>query len=109
MRSLPSLGSLDFASSVVALLGGSLASWPEALGAGADENLLASWRWRMPLWTDEDHAKMDAMFEIQCEGKLTCNAVITFRLVEFPNDEFRASMDKMATLLEFPRGALVNG
>jgi 3-hydroxyacyl-[acyl-carrier-protein] dehydratase len=47
--------------------------------------------------------------EIRCEGKLACNAEITFRLVEFPNDEFRASMDKMATLLEFPRGALVHG
>src|SRR5215470_6481483 len=47
--------------------------------------------------------------EIRCEGKLTCNAEITFRLVEFPNDEFRANMDKLATLLEFPRGALVHG
>jgi 3-hydroxyacyl-[acyl-carrier-protein] dehydratase len=47
--------------------------------------------------------------EIRCDGKLTCNAEITFRLVEFPNAEFRASMDKMAALLEFPMGALANG
>ena len=47
--------------------------------------------------------------EIRCEDKLICSAEITFRLVEFPNAEFRASMDKMATLLEFPRGALVHG
>ena len=47
--------------------------------------------------------------EIRCDGKLTCNAEITFRLVEFPNAEFRASMDKMAALLEFPMGALPNG
>ena len=40
--------------------------------------------------------------EIRCDGKLACNAEITFRLVEFPNPEFRASMDKMAALLEFP-------
>jgi 3-hydroxyacyl-[acyl-carrier-protein] dehydratase len=47
--------------------------------------------------------------EVRCEGKLTCNAEITFRLTEFPNAEFRANMDKMAALLEFPMGALANG
>src|SRR6516164_5735111 len=40
--------------------------------------------------------------DIRCDGKLTCNAEITFRLVEFPNPEFRASMEKMAAILEFP-------
>jgi 3-hydroxyacyl-[acyl-carrier-protein] dehydratase len=47
--------------------------------------------------------------EVRCEGKLTCNAEITFRLTEFPNAEFRANMDKMAALLEFPMGALAHG
>jgi 3-hydroxyacyl-[acyl-carrier-protein] dehydratase len=47
--------------------------------------------------------------DIRCDGKLVCNAEITFRLVEFPNPEFRASMEKMATILEFPTGALANG
>jgi len=47
--------------------------------------------------------------DIRCDGKLACNAEITFRLVEFPNPEFRANMDKMATLLEFPREALAHG
>ena len=47
--------------------------------------------------------------EIRCEGKLACNAEITFRLVEFPNPEFRTSMEKMAAILEFPLGALANG
>jgi 3-hydroxyacyl-[acyl-carrier-protein] dehydratase len=47
--------------------------------------------------------------EIRCDDKLVCNAEITFRLVEFPNAEFRASMDKMAALLEFPTGALAHG
>jgi 3-hydroxyacyl-[acyl-carrier-protein] dehydratase len=47
--------------------------------------------------------------DIRCDGKVACNAEITFRLVEFPNPEFRANMDKMATLLEFPREALTHG
>jgi len=47
-----------------------------------------------------------AKADIRCDGKLACNAEITFRLVDFPNPEFRASMDKMAALLQFPMGAL---
>jgi 3-hydroxyacyl-[acyl-carrier-protein] dehydratase len=47
--------------------------------------------------------------DIRCEGKLACNAEITFRVVEFPNAEFRASMEKMAAILEFPMGALTHG
>jgi len=47
--------------------------------------------------------------DIRCDGKLACNAEITFRLVEFPNPEFRASMEKMAAILEFPIGALAHG
>ena len=47
--------------------------------------------------------------DIRCDGKLACNAEITFRLVEFPNPEFRASMEKMAAFLEFPRGAPAHG
>jgi 3-hydroxyacyl-[acyl-carrier-protein] dehydratase len=47
--------------------------------------------------------------EIRHDGKLVCNANITFRLVEFPNPEFRASMEKMAAVIEFPMGALTHG
>ena len=47
--------------------------------------------------------------DIRCDGKLACNAEITFRLVEFPNAEFRANMERMATILEFPMGALAHG
>jgi 3-hydroxyacyl-[acyl-carrier-protein] dehydratase len=47
--------------------------------------------------------------DIRCEGKLACNAEITFTLIEFPNAEFRASMKKMAEILEFPMGALAHG
>jgi 3-hydroxyacyl-[acyl-carrier-protein] dehydratase len=50
-----------------------------------------------------------AKADIRCEGKLACNAELTFRLVEFPNAEFRANMEKMATILEFPMGALAHG
>src|SRR3977135_3495340 len=50
-----------------------------------------------------------AKADIRCDGKLTCNAEITFRLVEFPNPEFRANMERMAKILEFPMGALVHG
>ena len=44
--------------------------------------------------------------DIKVNGKLTCNAEITFRVVDFPNPEFRASMDRMAAILNFPMGAL---
>jgi 3-hydroxyacyl-[acyl-carrier-protein] dehydratase len=47
--------------------------------------------------------------DIRCDGKLACNAEITFRLVEFPNPEFRASMEKMAALLEFPMRVRADG
>jgi 3-hydroxyacyl-[acyl-carrier-protein] dehydratase len=50
-----------------------------------------------------------AKSEIHCADKLACNAELTFRLVEFPNPEFRASMEKMATLLQFPREVLAHG
>ena len=50
-----------------------------------------------------------AKADIRCGGKLTCNAEITFTLIEFPNAEFRASMEKMAAILEFPLGAHADG
>ena len=40
--------------------------------------------------------------EIRVEGKLVCNAEITFRLVEFPSPKFRASMAKVAETIAFP-------
>ena len=43
--------------------------------------------------------------EIRVEGKLVCNAEITFRLVEFPSPEFRASMEQVALSIAFPREA----
>jgi 3-hydroxyacyl-[acyl-carrier-protein] dehydratase len=47
--------------------------------------------------------------EIHRDGKLACNAEITFRLVEFPNAEFRANMERMAQILEFPAGTPADG
>ena len=41
--------------------------------------------------------------EIRVEGKLVCNAEITFRLVEFPSPAFRASMEQMAAAIGLPR------
>jgi 3-hydroxyacyl-[acyl-carrier-protein] dehydratase len=50
-----------------------------------------------------------AQADIACEGKRTCNAEITFRVVEFPNPEFRASLEKMAGILEFPMKVVTDG
>ena len=47
--------------------------------------------------------------EIRQGGKLACNAELTFRVVEFPGPEFRAHMEKMAAILQFPMGALAHG
>jgi 3-hydroxyacyl-[acyl-carrier-protein] dehydratase len=46
---------------------------------------------------------------IRLEGKLACNAEITFRLVEFPSPEFRVSMEKVAAAISFPLEAPANG
>jgi 3-hydroxyacyl-[acyl-carrier-protein] dehydratase len=47
--------------------------------------------------------------EIRNDGKLACNAEITFRVVEFPNPEFRRHMEKAAATLAFPMESLANG
>jgi 3-hydroxyacyl-[acyl-carrier-protein] dehydratase len=47
--------------------------------------------------------------EIRHDGKLACNAEIMFRVVEFPNQEFRQHMQKAAAALAFPMEQLVNG
>ena len=46
--------------------------------------------------------------EICSNERPICNAEMTFRLVEFPNPQFRANMEKMAAILEFPAGALAD-
>jgi 3-hydroxyacyl-[acyl-carrier-protein] dehydratase len=47
--------------------------------------------------------------EIRHDGKLACNAEITFRVVEFPNPEFRQHMEKAAAALAFPMEQLAHG
>jgi 3-hydroxyacyl-[acyl-carrier-protein] dehydratase len=41
-------------------------------------------------------------------GKAVCDAEITFRVMEFPNAEFRATMEEWAARLEFPMRALAD-
>jgi len=52
-----------------------------------------------------------AVTEAECrhEGKVICDAAITFRVMPFPNNEFRASMQQMAERLAFPMEALAHG
>jgi 3-hydroxyacyl-[acyl-carrier-protein] dehydratase len=40
--------------------------------------------------------------EVAVGGKTVCNADITFRLVDFPNDTFRENMNAVAKRIEFP-------
>ena len=40
--------------------------------------------------------------EIRHEGKLVCNAELTFRLIPFPNPQFRESMEKVAAQIQYP-------
>jgi 3-hydroxyacyl-[acyl-carrier-protein] dehydratase len=47
--------------------------------------------------------------EIKVAGKAVCGADITFRVVPFPNDSFRASMESMAQRIGFPLEAAGNG
>src|SRR6516165_472311 len=46
--------------------------------------------------------------EIRCNDRPVCNAEMTFRLMEFPNPEFRANIEKMAAILEFPAGTVAD-
>jgi len=46
--------------------------------------------------------------EIRRDGKLVCNAELTFRLVEFPSPDFRVSMEKFAAEIAFPKQAMVD-
>ncbi len=46
---------------------------------------------------------------IEVAGKTVCGAEITFRIVPFPNDSFRASMDNLARSIGFPVEAAVDG
>ena len=44
--------------------------------------------------------------KVRVDGKLRCNATITFSLIPPPNPEFRRYMDAVARRIEFPLQAL---
>jgi 3-hydroxyacyl-[acyl-carrier-protein] dehydratase len=45
--------------------------------------------------------------EIRHDGKVICDAELTFRLVPFPSPDFRTSMEKVAAEIAFPMETLV--
>ena len=47
--------------------------------------------------------------EIRHEGKLACNAELTFRVAAFPNPELRRYMEKAADALAFPMETIPHG
>ena len=50
-----------------------------------------------------------AKAEGRFEDKIICDATITFRIMPFPNAEFRASMQQVAERLEFPMESVGHG
>ena len=46
---------------------------------------------------------------IRADGKTICDAEITFRVVDFPEGEFRASMDEVARRIAFPLESVAHG
>ena len=47
--------------------------------------------------------------EVMVDGKSVCNADITFRVVDFPEGEFLASMHEVAKRIAFPMETLAHG
>ena len=47
--------------------------------------------------------------EIHADGKLICNADITFRVVDFPKGEFLAHMKDFARRIAFPMESMAHG
>jgi 3-hydroxyacyl-[acyl-carrier-protein] dehydratase len=47
--------------------------------------------------------------EVRANDRLVCDATLTFRLMEFPNQDFRASMEAFAARIGFPMESLADG
>jgi 3-hydroxyacyl-[acyl-carrier-protein] dehydratase len=47
--------------------------------------------------------------EVRVEGKIVCDANITFRVVEFPKGEFLSSMQEVAKRIALPMESIVHG
>jgi len=43
------------------------------------------------------------------DGKKICDAEITFRVVDFPQGEFREAMEQVATRIGFPKETVAHG
>jgi 3-hydroxyacyl-[acyl-carrier-protein] dehydratase len=50
-----------------------------------------------------------AKAQIRVEGKVACDASITFRVVDFPAPDLRSYMQQEAGRLQFPLGAMADG
>ncbi len=46
---------------------------------------------------------------IEADGKKICDAEITFRVVDFPQGEFREAMEQVATRIGFPKETVAHG
>src|SRR3954453_10544742 len=46
---------------------------------------------------------------VTSDGKPVCNAEITFKVMEFPSGDFRATMESWAKRIQFPMEALLHG
>ena len=46
---------------------------------------------------------------VRSDGKPICDATLTFRIMPFPNDDFRVKMREVATGLSFPMECLADG
>jgi 3-hydroxyacyl-[acyl-carrier-protein] dehydratase len=45
---------------------------------------------------------------VKNDGKIACNATLTFSHVPFPNEELRGHMEAMADKIGFPRQAMTH-
>ena len=47
--------------------------------------------------------------EVRVDGKMVCNAEITFRVVDFPDGDFRNNMNEVARRIAFPVESMPHG
>jgi 3-hydroxyacyl-[acyl-carrier-protein] dehydratase len=47
--------------------------------------------------------------QIRVDGKMICSAEITFRVVNFPEGDFRANMNEVARRIAFPTESVMHG
>jgi len=47
--------------------------------------------------------------KVRVDGKLKCNATLTFRHTPFPNADLRGHMEAMAKIIGFPQQAIAHG